>query len=71
MLELIAPTSHLRDSWLTARDEWGHGVQQDGSGLQITNDVDTVDGFAAWVERLRRQADESIPMPPDRVHATY
>ena len=49
----------------------GRGVHQDGSGLYSTDDVDTVEGFAAWVERLRRQADESIPVEADRVHATY
>ena len=71
MLELITPTTRLRDSWLDARTEWGVGAHQDGSGLRSTDDVDTVAGFAAWVEWLSQQADESIPLPPDRVHATY
>jgi predicted acetyltransferase len=71
MLELIAPTTRLRDSWLDARDEWGSGVHQAGGGLHSTDDVDTVDGFADWVERLRRETDESLPVAADRVHATY
>lgn len=71
MLELITPTTRLRKSWLDARSEWGAGVHQPGSGLHADDDVDTVDGFAAWVERLRRQSDESIPPAPGLVHATY
>jgi len=71
MLELITPTVRLRDSWLDARSEWGVGVHQDGSGLHADDEVDTVDGFAAWVGRLRRSADESIPAGPGLVHATY
>jgi predicted acetyltransferase len=71
MPELISPTSRLRDSWLVARDEWGPGVHQDGAGLHDEDDVDTADGFAAWVARLRREADPSIPLDAGRVHATY
>jgi predicted acetyltransferase len=71
MLDLIAPTVDLRDSWLEARVEWLPELNPAGSGLHSSDDVDTVDGFAAWLERLRRQADESVPVAPDRVHATY
>ncbi|GAA1756147.1 GNAT family N-acetyltransferase [Luedemannella helvata] len=71
MAQLITPTTRLRDAWLDARDEWGRDVHQDGSGLADTDDIDTVEGFAAWVQRLRREADESIPPAPGRVHATY
>lgn len=71
MPELIEPTARLAASWRAARDDWGRGVHQDGSGLHDTDDVETDTGFAAWVERLRRQADESVPVAPDRVHASY
>ncbi len=71
MPELIAPTSRLRDSWLQARAEWPPGATLHGHGLWPDDDVDSVDGFAGWVARLLRQSDESIPTPPDRVHATY
>jgi predicted acetyltransferase len=69
-LLLVAPTVRLRASWLAARDEWA-GVYQDGAGLNDTDDVDSVEGFAAWVQRLTRQSDESVPPAEGRVHATY
>lgn len=71
MPDLIAPTARLRSSWLAARDEWGHGVHQDGSGLRDADEVDTVAGFTEWVTWLRRQSDESIPVADGWVHATY
>jgi len=71
MPELIPPTAALHEAWLEARDDWGHGVHQDGSGLRPEDDVDTPAGFATWVGRLLRQADTSIPPDPGRVHATH
>jgi predicted acetyltransferase len=52
MPELIAPTTRLHASWIESRDEWGRGVHQDGAGLQATDEVDSPEGFAAWVDRL-------------------
>jgi len=69
--ELIPPTAALHEAWLDARDDWGRGVHQDGSGLHAEDDVDTPAGFAAWVGRLLRQADTSVPAGPGRVHATH
>ena len=71
MPDLIEPTIRLRTSWLASRDEWGRGVHQDGAGLHADDDVDTAAGFAAWVARLAREADRSIPAGEGRVHATY
>lgn len=71
MPELVAPTCRLHASWLEARDEWGRGVHQEGTGLQAIGDVDAAEGFARWVARLRQQSDESIPAGEGRVHATY
>jgi predicted acetyltransferase len=68
--ELITPTVRLRDSWLESNDEWG-GVHQDGSGLTDSDDVDSADGFAAWVARLRSQSDQSVPVVDGWVHATH
>ena len=70
MPELISPTTRLHDSWLASRDEWGRGVHQDGASLHADDDVDTDEGFAAWVSRLRRAADTSIPAGEGGVHAT-
>ncbi|MGW4947603.1 GNAT family N-acetyltransferase [Actinoplanes sp. NPDC004185] len=70
MAELIAPTARLRESWLRSRDEWG-GAHQDGAGLRPEDDVDTPDGFAAWVRRLLRDSDPAVAQPEGLVHCTY
>jgi predicted acetyltransferase len=71
MQGLVSPTARLRTSWLAAREEWGRETHQDGAGLRAGDDVDTVAGFAAWVERLRRESDPSIPLDQGLVHASY
>ena len=71
MPALIPPTVGLHECWLDARDDWGRGVQQEGSGLHPEDEVDTPAGFAAWVDRLLREADRSVPTSPGRVHATH
>ncbi|WP_433788515.1 GNAT family N-acetyltransferase [Actinoplanes sp. CA-252034] len=71
MLELIKPTTARHASWLDSRDEWGRGVHQPGSGLRPADDVDSPEGFAAWVARLHREGDETVPPLPGLVHATY
>lgn len=70
MPQLIAPTVHLRASWLASRHEWGLGVHQSNAGLTADDDVETYAGFCDWVERLRREADPAVPPKEDRVHAT-
>lgn len=71
MPELVLPSTRLHTSWLEALEEWGRGTHQDGAGLHSDDDVESPEGFAAWVERLRRQSDRSIPVEPGRVHASY
>lgn len=71
MPELISPTAHLHESWLEALGEWGIGVHQDGAGLHSDDEVQTLQGFSAWIERLRQQSDPTIPLPEGRVPAEY
>lgn len=71
MPELILPTVDLHASWLEARDDWGRDTHQDGSGIRRGQDLDTAEGFAAWVEELRRQSDRTIPVAAGLVHANY
>lgn len=71
MPELITPTPRLHASWLAAREEWGDDAHMDGAGLGSDDDVDSPDGFAAWVERLHRYGDRALPVEQGRVHATY
>lgn len=73
MRRLILPTTSLHASWLAARDEWGRGVHQPGAGLWRADgrDLDSPEGFAAWVERLHHDADPNAPLPGTLVHATW
>ncbi|XAS66971.1 GNAT family N-acetyltransferase [Micrococcaceae bacterium Sec5.7] len=57
MPHLIAPTERLHAAWLKAHAEWGAGLHEDGFGLLPTDEVDSPDGFAAWVARL---AEDSV-----------
>lgn len=70
---LVEPTALFHTSWLESRDEWGVGVHQDGAGLWNAEDLDveTPEGFAAWLERLRRESDPTVPPAPGKVPATY
>ncbi|MFI5493669.1 GNAT family N-acetyltransferase [Actinoplanes sp. NPDC051859] len=71
MPQLITPTVHLHAQWLAARDEWGRGVHQDGSGLRADDEVDTAAGFAAFVAKLRRESDPAVPPVAGWVHCSY
>jgi predicted acetyltransferase len=55
--ELVAPTTRLHRAWLAAHAEWGPGQHEDGFGLVPTDEVDSPEGFAAWVARLTGAAD--------------
>ncbi|ONI70038.1 GNAT family N-acetyltransferase [Kribbella sp. ALI-6-A] len=70
MPELIEPTMALRDSWLESSREWG-AQPQHGSGLHETDEVGTVEGFTAWIERLKAEGDETRELAPGRVPAAY
>ncbi len=71
MPALIEPTTLLHSQWLAAHGDWGAGTHEDGAGLLAEDDVRSADGFAAWIARLRREADTSVPPAPGRVHCTY
>ncbi|MFJ8011923.1 GNAT family N-acetyltransferase [Streptomyces sp. NPDC096339] len=71
MPELLTPTARLHSSWLDAQEEWGPDAHMDGAGLGSDDDVESAEGFAAWVEKLRGQSDRTAPLEPGRVPATY
>jgi predicted acetyltransferase len=71
MPDLIEPTTRLHTAWLAARDDWGPGTHEDGFGLLAEDDVETPDGFAAWVRRLRQESDTTVAPAAGRVHTTY
>jgi predicted acetyltransferase len=69
--ELIEPTTLLHAQWLAAHDDWGPETHEDGAGLLAGDEVRSPEGFAAWVGRLRRQADTTAPPDAGWVHCTY
>ncbi|MEU9859787.1 GNAT family N-acetyltransferase [Streptomyces sp. NPDC047971] len=73
MPELVAPTAHLQTSWLEAHAEWSPGAHQDGAGMRLAEGdaLAHPDVFAAWVGRLRAQADPTLPLAAGWVHATH
>lgn len=56
MPELVAPTTHLHSAWLEARNDWGPGLHEDGFGLGPSDEVDSPEGFAAWVALLTEES---------------
>lgn len=68
MPQLIAPAARLHRQWLDARDDWGPGIHQDGSGLHAEDDVDSPRGFQAFVDRLNAMAGRA---PEGFVPCTY
>lgn len=54
MPELVAPEAARHAAWLEAHREWGPGLHEDGFGIRAEDDVESADGFAAWVDRLTR-----------------
>ena len=70
MPELILPTTRLHAAFLECRDDWGPGRHEDGFGLGVDDDVDSPDGFAAWVhERVRLTHPAGDPCPGEK-HAS-
>ncbi|WP_030909437.1 GNAT family N-acetyltransferase [Streptosporangium amethystogenes] len=71
MPELIAPTTRLHSAWLEAHHEWGPGLHEDGFGLGPSDEVDSPDGFAAWVARLAEGFDPAKPLEAGRTSCVY
>ncbi|TDO58880.1 hypothetical protein EV651_109155 [Kribbella sp. VKM Ac-2571] len=55
--QLIAPTVQLHERWLKAHAEWGEGLHEDGFGLAASDEVESPEGFAAWIARLTAESD--------------
>lgn len=53
MLELVSPDVARHSAWLASHREWGAGLHEDGFGIGADDDVESAEGFAAWVTRLR------------------
>ena len=59
MPDLIAPTTRLHGAWLDAHAEWGPGLHEDGFGLAPRDEVDSPEGFAAWIARLAAESEHA------------
>lgn len=67
MPELVLPATSLHAAFLRCRDDWGPGLHEDGFGVDGKHDLDTPDGFAAWVnDRLRFIHPVGTPCPAER-----
>lgn len=71
MPDLIAPSSKFHLAWLEAHREWGAGQHEDGFGLGESDEIETAEGFAAWIGRLVTQSDSTIPVLAGQAHCTY
>jgi predicted acetyltransferase len=55
---------------LPGRDDWGPGLHEDGFGIGAEDDLDSPDGFEAWVQdRLRLTHPPGMPCQPEQ-HAS-
>ncbi|TWP38315.1 GNAT family N-acetyltransferase [Leekyejoonella antrihumi] len=52
MLELVLPNVARRAAWQESHREWGPGQHEDGFGVGPNDEVDSVEGFGAWVDWL-------------------
>lgn len=59
MPELVAPTERLRIPWLEAHAEWGPGLHEDGFGLGPSDELESPEGFAAWLAAMAARSDPS------------
>jgi len=68
--ELVLPTAQLHAEFLACRDDWGPGLHEDGFGIGADDDLESPDGFAAWVrDRVRLTHPPGTPCPPEQ-HAS-
>lgn len=67
----MVPTSTFHLGWLAAHREWGPGLHEDGFGLAETDEVETPQGFTAWVDRLLNQSRSTTPILAGQTQCTY
>lgn len=67
-LKLVTPDVRYYESFQEAHKEWD-GALQHGAGIRDFDDVESPEGFAAWVDALRRYENEVLD--PDFVTCTF
>ncbi len=58
MIELVRPRAELFEAWSEAHREWGPGLHEDGFGIGAEDDVDTLEGFQAWIAWTQQSSGE-------------
>ncbi|REJ08208.1 GNAT family N-acetyltransferase [Microbacterium bovistercoris] len=76
-MPLIPPSRDRFDEWVELIQEYGGPDSRElaGSGFhgnrEPSTPVLTEAGYAEWLTMLEDEADETVPLLPDRVHSTY
>jgi len=68
MPQLVPPDARFHDSFLASHREWA-GAQQDGAGMEGTEEIESAHGFRAYAESLCAQ--ERVPLKDGFVTCTY
>jgi len=58
VIELVRPSAELFRAWTEAQREWGPGLHEDGFGIGADDEVDTLEGFRAWIARTQQDSGE-------------
>jgi predicted acetyltransferase len=58
VFELVRPRTELFEAWSEAHREWGPGLHEDGFGISVDDDVDSIEGFHAWIARIEQGSGE-------------
>lgn len=58
MIELVRPRTELFEAWAEAHRAWGPGLHEDGFGISADDDVNTFEGFRAWIARAQQDSGE-------------
>lgn len=58
MPDLIEPDVARHAAWLASHREWGPGQHEDGFGIGPDDDVESPEGFAAWVTALHSRPEK-------------
>jgi len=58
VIELVRPRVELFEAWSEAHREWGPGLHEDGFGIGSEDEVDTLEGFQAWIAWTQQSSGE-------------
>jgi predicted acetyltransferase len=66
VVHLVLPDTHLHAAFLDCLDDWGPGLHEDGFGIDALDDLESPEGFAAFVDfMVSRTHPLGTPCPPE------